>query len=225
MDFVRKFIHKWSWTILLLFCFVGIVFPLIGSIALICMLSPVVVAFFRGRMWCGNFCPRGSFNDIILSKFSRKKGIPKMFKEEWFKVIFLVLLMGAFAVQLVLFWGDAVAIGSVFIRMIIITTLLAVILGITYNQRTWCVICPMGNMASYVSRLERVIKSSKHVTFKQDKCVNCKLCNKSCPIEIPVLDHKNKGRVLDSNCLKCEVCVDKCPKKALFRGGEGVSKK
>lgn len=85
---IKKFIHKWAWVLLAIYCVVGIFYPLIGLAALICMLAPSVVSIFRGRMWCGNFCPRGSFNDIILSKISRKRPVPEIFKKTWFRLIF-----------------------------------------------------------------------------------------------------------------------------------------
>ncbi|MBZ4645733.1 MAG: hypothetical protein PWR27_1189 [Petroclostridium sp.] len=215
MKKLNKIIHKWSWLLLITYCIVGLIYPVVGVIALVCMLAPVGMAFFKGRMWCGNYCPRGSFNDIILSKLSRKKGIPKLFTSIWFRTIFLIILMSTFALQLIFAWGNAGAIGIVFVRMIIITTLLTIILGITFNQRTWCAFCPMGTMAHYVSKLNPVKSRIKHVTFDEAKCVNCKICTKHCPIGIDVLDHKKQGKVLHADCLKCEVCVEQCPKKAL----------
>lgn len=216
MNQIKKLVKQWIWLALIAFCLIGLVYPVIGAIALICMLSPVAVAFFKGRQWCGNFCPRGSFNDIILSKFSFKKGIPKLFQNVWFKKLFLAVLMGAFAVQLIFAWGNAVSIGHVFVRMIIITTLLTIFLGITYNHRSWCLICPMGTMARFAARMNSSRKRAKHITFKKDKCVNCKICSKNCPMSIDVLKHKVRGKVLHPDCLKCRVCVEKCPKKSLY---------
>lgn len=215
MKNIKKFVHEWAWVLLVAFCVVGVIYPVIGAIALVCMLAPVVVAFFKGRMWCGNFCPRGSFNDNILSKISLKNKMPHFMKTNWFKLLFLVVLMSAFAVQLAFAWGSAVAIGAVFVRMIIVTTLITIGLGIAYNHRAWCTICPMGTMAHYVAKMESSKKQAKHVTFVADSCVNCKLCTKSCPMDIDVHTFKCNGKVLDGDCLKCNVCVEKCPKKSI----------
>ena len=218
MRVLREFVHRWIWVVLLAFCIVGLIYPVIGLLAIICMMAPSVVAIWRGRMWCGRLCPRGSFNDIVLTKMSRNKAIPKLVKSKWFRNLFLVVLMSAFAIQLVLAWGNLAAIGGVFVRMIIITTLITVILGITYSHRAWCMMCPMGTMASWVTGIRDKTKKTSNnnkVTFIKDKCVSCNLCSKECPMGINVLSSKNAGAVDHPDCIKCNRCVYKCPKKSL----------
>lgn len=215
MTGVKKFIHEWIWVILLIFCVGGLLYPAIGIAAIVCMLAPVVVAFFRGRAWCGSFCPRGSFSDSILTKISVGKYIPKVLKTAGFRVLFLVLLMGAFGIQLTFAWGDTIKTGTVFVRMILITTLLTLILGVVFKPRTWCTFCPMGTMASYVTRMKSSRRAARQVAFHEDRCINCRLCSKRCPMEIEVLKFKEQGSVAHPDCIKCEVCVEQCPKKAL----------
>ncbi|MDF2988900.1 MAG: hypothetical protein K0R50_4410 [Eubacterium sp.] len=217
MKQLKAFIHRWIWILLLAFCVIGIIYPEAGVIALICMLAPSLVATVKGRMWCGNFCPRGSFNDILLSKISRNRAVPKILRSRRFRKLFLVLLMSAFAIQLFMAWGSLAATGSVFVRMIIITTLITIALGILYSHRAWCIICPMGTMASWVTVMVGSKKSSglKKVSFDSEKCVSCKLCSKTCPVGIDVLSYKETGTVNDPDCIKCNQCVYKCPKKSL----------
>lgn len=215
MNGIKQMAHRWSWIVLLAFCFIGLFYPIIGALALICMLAPVVVAFFKGRMWCGNFCPRGSFNDVVLAKFSAKGKMPEFLSKTWFRIVFLIVLMSAFTMQLTLAWGNSVAIGRVFVRMIIITTLITLILGLIYKPRTWCTFCPMGTMAYYVSKIKFFKARAQQIQFNKAACVNCNICSKSCPININVLSFKDEGIVSDPNCLKCMACVKNCPKKAL----------
>lgn len=213
---IKKLLHKWVWLLLVAFCIIGLVYPAIGIIALACMFAPVIVAAGRGRMWCGNFCPRGSLNDNLLSKISWKKEIPPIFKMRWFRISFLSFLMGAFILQLFFVWGSWTAAGLVFIRMVLLTTALAVVLGIIFSPRTWCVICPMGTMAHFVTRQTTGSSGIKYITFEQEKCVDCKSCSKACPLEIDVLSHKKQGKVTNADCLKCEACIAHCPKKSLY---------
>lgn len=215
MNQIKKVVHQWAWILLILFCSFGVIYPVVGIAAIICMLAPVVVAFFRGRLWCGTFCPRGSFNDVFLSKISLKHKVPQFMKAKWFKLLFLAILMSAFTIQLTLAWGSLAAVGAVFVRMIIITTVLTIVLGTIYPHRTWCTICPMGTMAYYVAKLESSKKRANHVSFQAQTCVDCKLCTKSCPMEIDVHGYKEEEKVLNGDCLKCNVCVEKCPKKSL----------
>lgn len=215
MNKTKRAIHKWAWVFLAAYCVIGLIYPLIGIAAIVCMLAPSIVAIFKGRMWCGNFCPRGSFSDTILAKFSLKNKLPKFFKTSGFRLIFFALLMGAFAVQIVFAWGNFLAVSFVFIRMIIITTVLTILLGIAYTPRAWCTICPMGTMAHYVTKLQVARSQHRHISFQKDQCIDCRICSKSCPIGIDVLSHKDNGKVTHADCLKCEVCVDKCPKKSL----------
>jgi len=151
-------VKQYVWVVLVVFCIVGIIYPSIGIIALVCMLAPVVTAPFMGRKWCNSFCPRGSFNDVILKRITIKKGIPGIFKTTTFKVVFLVILMSFFIIQLVLAWGDLAAVGAVFVRMVLITTAIDIILGIYYHQRTWCAFCPMGTMGGWIFKLKNSIK-------------------------------------------------------------------
>ncbi|ADY57125.1 4Fe-4S ferredoxin iron-sulfur binding domain protein [Syntrophobotulus glycolicus DSM 8271] len=216
MPSVKKLVHKWIWTVLLSFCLIGLIYPVIGLIAIICMSAPIIVALFKGRMWCGSFCPRGSFNDTILAKFSHGKALPSFLKSRLFRNLFFILLMGAFALQLILAWGNITHIGLVFVRMVIVTTLIAIVLGISFNQRTWCRICPMGTIARYASQTTILKIKPHHITFQKQGCTNCKICSKSCVMGIDVLTYKNAGKVTDADCLKCRVCVDRCPKKSLY---------
>ena len=41
-------------------------FPVVGLLALICMIGPVVTSIYKGRWWCGNVCPRGNMYETQL---------------------------------------------------------------------------------------------------------------------------------------------------------------
>lgn len=212
---INKGIQNWTWIALVVFSIVGVFFPIIGAIALICMLAPLGFAFFRGRYWCGHFCPRGSFLDTIVSKISFNRPIPQFFKKTSVKVFFLSLLMVVFTLQTMMAWGSWTAVGVVFVRMVIVTTILAILLGIFINPRTWCTICSMGTTARMITHVNLDAGKISHVAFDASKCVNCKLCTKHCPIGIDVHTHKDQTEVNHADCLKCGICVSKCPRKAL----------
>ena len=197
--------------VLLFFLAAGLFFPAIGLLAIICMLAPVVVSVFRGRYWCGNFCPRGSFYDHVLAKFSPQKPIPAFLRSTGFRIFVLFLIMTAFSIQMYFAWGDLGAMGMVFLRVILLTTLIGIVLGVFYHQRTWCSFCPMGSLASWIAE-----KRKPMPLMVSDKCVGCKICTKVCPMQLA--PYKAKGSACgfdDADCLKCGSCVQSCPKQAL----------
>lgn len=152
VNYLKEKSHKWSWLVLFFFIFMGLFYPAVGLVAIVCMLAPLVVAVFRGRMWCAFYCPRGSFLDRVVSKFSLKQKYPALFKAVWFKWLIVVALLSAFAIQLTIAGNSLVAMGAVFVRMVLLTTLAALGLGIKFIPRTWCGICPMGTLAGYMGR-------------------------------------------------------------------------
>ena len=58
------------------------------------------------------------------------------------------------------------------------------------------------------------------IVLDQAKCIKCKLCIRSCPVEAISADF-----VIDSDkCTRCNSCVDICPKKAIRRMAKGENK-
>ena len=49
--------------IIIAYIILGWFFPVIGLLAIICMIGPVVTSIFKGRWWCGHVCPRGNMYD------------------------------------------------------------------------------------------------------------------------------------------------------------------
>lgn len=206
-----RIIQLYLFWLLLGFLAVGFVYPIVGLLALVCMLAPVLLSFYKGRYWCGNFCPRGSFYDHVLTKVSPQKQIPVFFRKNGFRVAVLLVLMSAFSVQMYAAWGNLALMGAVFVRIILITTLIGIGLGMFYHQRTWCSFCPMGSLASWISSWRKPLPLKVDAT-----CVNCKLCTTVCPLQLKA--YEAKGHIegfIDGDCLKCSRCVEKCPKKAL----------
>ena len=88
--------------ILIAYLIVGYFYPVVGLLALICMIAPVSFAVKRGRWWCGNACPRGSLYDRVLSKYSPHRPIPEFVRTRGFR-IFMVLFI--FDVRLTDVWS------------------------------------------------------------------------------------------------------------------------
>ena len=96
----------------------GLFYPLLGYLVVLMMVYLLFLSYFkRGRFWCGNYCPRGAFLDIVLSKFSLNKPIPKIFLKQWFRWLVVIFFVSFVTFQLAKTGGDPVKIGLVFVIM------------------------------------------------------------------------------------------------------------
>lgn len=180
-------------------------------VSIICMVAPIILALLgKGRYWCGNYCPRGNFYHNIMRKFSPMKKTPKFLKSWPFRAFMLLFLLTNFTLGIITAHGDLYKIGMVFYRLIVVTSLIGIVLSLIYNNRTWCNFCPMGTLASLMTKL-REKKVALHVN---SSCVSCNLCNKVCPMDIHPKDYKG-GTIQDSDCISCCQCVYKCPKSSI----------
>lgn len=200
--------------ILLIFIVVGFFYPIVGLLAIVCMIAPVAMSVFRGRYWCGHFCPRGSYYDKLITKISRNRKIPDFIRSRGFRGFMLFFIFAMFGIQMYFAWGDWSAMGGVFWNIIFVTTVVATILGIVYSPRAWCTFCPMGTLSAMVA-------PRKHKdTFKNihigQSCVLCKRCAKVCPMQLKPYEAKGaEAGLLDPDCIKCGACIPKCPKKSM----------
>lgn len=211
---VKTNVHnKWYWPVLFVFVLLGIyVSPKFGLVALVCMVAPVVIAPFKGRMWCGRFCPRGSFYDQILTRVGgKKRGIPTWSEQPWVRWLVFGGLMAFFSYNLYLARGNIYGIGRAFLNMVILTTAAGIVLGLIYSPRTWCKICPMGSLAMLLSRGGRA-----PVKVTASDCITCGLCAKKCPIGISGYQYTDVGQINHPDCIKCDLCVNSCPTGALI---------
>lgn len=130
----------------------GLFFPLLGYLVVAMMAFLVVMAFFRGRYWCWNLCPRGAFLDIVISKASLKRPVPGVFAKEWFRWLVFALFMAFLTWRILSAGGNIIAVGAVFVSMCLITTVISMVLGVATRHRSWCAICPMGTLQGRIAK-------------------------------------------------------------------------
>lgn len=206
-----KLWKKYSYIILLIVICGGFFNTKVAIVAVICMLGPIILAIMgKGRFWCGNICPRGSFYDNILKKISNKNPVPRLLKSKIFRLTIIVFMFYMFGNGLYKNWGNVEGIGLVFYRMIFITTLIGIFLSMFYNHRSWCNFCPMGTIAAFISRFKKNRKTLK----VKSSCISCKLCKRECPMGVVPYDYK--GDILSNvDCIQCGECMKSCPKGSI----------
>ena len=132
----------------------GLFYPALGYLMVLMMAFFLPFSFFKARYWCWNLCPRGAFLDIVMSKLSRNKPTPRIFLNNWFRLTILILLMSVLLVRLARSGGNLIIIGSIFVGICLVTTVIAIILAVFTRHRGWCAICPMGFLQEKIGKLK-----------------------------------------------------------------------
>lgn len=188
----------------------GWFYSVIGYFIPLCMVIGVSVASVKGRTWCNWMCPRGSFADSYMKIISPEKRIPRALRSLPVRIGVLSFLMLMLTVQIVRLWPDPYAIGRFFMILLTITTTVGVILAIIIHHRSWCYICPIGTLSNWVG------KNKNQLIMQKDACVECKLCEKTCPMQLTPYELKKEEQMsFKGDCLKCRLCITACPKDAL----------
>lgn len=204
--------------IFFIYLILGWIFPVVGWAALICMLGPVLTSIWKGRFWCGNVCPRGSVYDRLLSKYSPHRPIPKFVRTSGFRLFMVCFIFAMFGVQMYFAWGDWSAMGFVFWKIIVATTIVGVVLAFIYAPRTWCSFCPMGTMSKWVAPKKSPFSAAfKHIHVSERCTQKCKMCARVCPMQLePYSSRGEADGYLNPDCIKCGNCVEACPLKCII---------
>ncbi|SFM24150.1 4Fe-4S binding protein [Methanolobus profundi] len=182
----------------------GLWFPLLGYFLLLVFATLLITSISRGRWFCGNLCPRGSFNDFWVGKITRNKKIPAILRSYWVRIPIFMLMMGFMGYRLLSTQGLINQIGMVFVIMCLVTTTIALVTGAGISPRTWCTFCPMGTVQNLIGGKKYQLRTD------ESKCINCNKCEKVCPMQLDV--HTNNDK---PDCIKCGRCITACPTKAL----------
>lgn len=185
----------------------GLWYPALGYFMLFVFAAIFLSSPFRGRWFCGNFCPRGSLVDFWISKVSKKKKIPDTLRSFWLRLPIFGLLMGFMTYRIASVIGTLNTfekIGMIFVTMCLVTTAIAVLLGTYLSPRAWCSFCPMGTAQNLLGGKKYQLKLSK------EKCITCRKCEKICPMQLEIRNNDAKP-----DCIKCGRCITACPKAAL----------
>lgn len=205
--------QKYSWVLLVLILVLGWFSPVLIIITFICMTAPIIFSFKYGRAWCGNFCPRSSFNNSVLSIISRGSNLPRLFKQPLFRFFIFIFLMSIFITSLIQTGGSWKGAGYALLRMMAFTTIIQICLGVFIQRNAWCMICPMGTAASFITWTKKQTDAN---IKRLEGCTDCGDCSKSCPIQIDIPAGIKNDKLLNPDCMKCRKCINSCPNEILY---------
>jgi polyferredoxin len=181
-----------------------------------------------GKAWCSYACFFGGIEEGFaaiakrrrLHRFVTRFG-PQLRLIPWAILVFVVLVSAAIFEPVYCMWlcpfkavteFPAVRNVETAIQMGIFVALfvgLVVVLPYLTRKRTQCgFFCPFGAFQSLFNKINLF-----EIRFNREKCVDCTLCQTSCPTVALSKDSIREGKTL-LNCMKCGACVDACKKDA-----------
>lgn len=182
-------------------------------------------SLFLGRAFCGWVCPATGLQEII-AQFIRKKtqrnwmiylkfGISGV----WLlAIVVLYLCHGVQRVDLTYGFSDIGLRQKIW--MTLGATLILLPFGLLWGRwascRYLCWIAPLMILGRIIQR--KVRTPALQVVFSQDKCTDCKLCERHCPMNLELDAASRQGSVGDMDCILCGNCIDACKSGALRYG-------
>ena len=218
-------------------CPVGALQAVIGSehkITLYVSGFLIFIGALFGRFVCGWLCPFGLVQDLLykipfFKKIGTFKGDRALRYLKYVILLVFVIIMPMFFLDDygistpyfckyicpsgMLFGGIPLASVNEGIRasvgflyaykgaILAVTVILSIII-----YRPFCkYICPLGAIYSFFNRI-----SVLRIRNDEDKCINCKRCEKACKMNVAVLSEPDSAE-----CIRCGLCVKSCPTESL----------
>jgi len=193
------------------------------------------LAIVMRRSFCGQMCAFGGlqefFGKIGRKLFKKRPILPKkldrVLRYLKFVVLGITVVMAWITAELWITPYDPFnALGHLADFNALMTTylvgfivLLVTLLGSVIYDRFFCkYLCPVGALYGVIGKA-----SPYAVRIDKEKCIRCGLCNKTCPMNVEIMDAKNE-KITDIECINCNECVNVCPSRGALYTGFGKKK-
>jgi polyferredoxin len=189
-----------------------------------------IVGLVLGRAFCGWVCPGAGIQEIcssIRDKAVRKGNwIKYLIWVPWMSiiVIFAIRAGGLSKVDPFFQISKGISITQPTDHMVFYFFLLLIILpAYVVGKRSFCHhICWMAPFMVIARKIRNLFNwPSLRLEVEGEKCVQCKICEKKCPMSLGVEEMVQQGSMENTECILCGSCVDNCPEGVIeyrFRG-------
>ena len=189
----------------------------------------LITSPFLGRLFCGWICPMGGLQECLFAvndkapKQGWRNRIKYVIWTVWITAVTCCFVFRKGTIRVDFFYmtdhGISVSqIGNYIIYYGVIT--LVLIPAVLFGKRIFChYFCWMAPFMILGVKITRFLHLPRlQIVAKQEECVSCHLCEKNCPMAVPVTEMIQEGKDFGAECIQCGSCIDHCPKGALSYG-------
>ncbi len=201
-----------------------------GSLAMFAVMF--LSALFLGRLWCGWMCPAGGLQELAEPV---NRGAVKGRRVDWIKWVIWVpwvaliawtaLRAGGYSrVNLLLDTVGGISVAGdaerpityayvIYYGVVALIVGLAALVGRRGFCHTACWMAPFMMAGRWLRN--RLPWPALRLRSNPAACSDCLTCSRGCPMSLDVNGMVKVGRMENSECILCGMCVDHCPAKAI----------
>ncbi|MFN3740340.1 MAG: 4Fe-4S binding protein [Thermodesulfovibrionales bacterium] len=214
------------------------IFDHVHPAALVLFSGALLVALVFRKSFCGWICPVGTLSESVYKIgggiFGKNFRLPLYIDYPLRSIKYIIM---AFFIYVIIFRMNTPAIRAFlstpywkiadikllnfFAEMSSVTAIVLLSLfGLSlFYKNFWCrYLCPYGALLGLLAFI-----GPSRIKRQEDKCINCRLCSKNCPAQLPV---DRKKYIHSPECTGCINCVSYCPSKGCLEmtfAGRSVS--
>lgn len=185
-----------------------------------------ILSLVIGRLFCGWICPGAGIMEACMMiqdrPVQRFYWIKYLIWVPWFGVITaLFISRGIQSVDPLFGIGHGISMGEPRNYIIFYFFMaLFMVLSLAVGRRSFCHhVCWMAPFMILGRRIRNLCSwPSLHLKAEPDRCSNCHLCTRDCPMSLDVEEMVLKGSMEHDECILCGSCVDRCVAGALRFG-------
>ena len=181
---------------------------------------------FVGRLFCGYLCPVAGIQEcaMVINAKNPKQGWRNNIKYIiW--VVWIIGIMISFivsrqeiTVDFLYATDHGISISNIYSYIIYYGIVLLVFIpSVLFGKRIFChYFCWMAPFMVIGTKFGDLFHIKRlRLDANKDACINCHVCNTSCPMSLNVAEKVQIETMDDKECILCGACVDSCPKKAI----------
>ena len=188
-------------------------------------LSMLFTSLILGRSFCGWLCPAGAIGEVCATIQDKPVGKRLRFMKYCIWVPWLSAIVFGFVhagglnnIDLVYYTDGGISVNAPAGYIIYFSVIaLVVVLALTVGRRSFCHgVCWMAPfMVIGTFMRDKLHLPGLRLTARPEACIDCKACNRVCPMSLDVNGMVNKHDMRNSECILCASCADACPKGVL----------